>query len=93
VFEPVPSFNVISSLTRHGKLWGVRAMTYVALSFNYEDYKEDSCNLTPMGNNPLGGTMGSTIANIYGSVWNARLEGASGVFTGEEVDSSGRSRF
>ncbi len=72
VFEPVPSYNMISDLTRHGTLWGVQSTTYVALSFNYENYKEDSYNLTPMGN-PLDGTVGGTTANLFGNVWNSGL--------------------
>lgn len=62
----VPSYNVISDITRTGSLFGLPATHVVGVSFNYEDMNSYSYNLAPGGD----GTHGALTQTIFGHVYN-----------------------
>jgi len=66
---PYPSFNFMTDLTRHGLLFGRQSTTYVAASFNYENFKSLTYNVAPGGNATLGGLT----QTVLGTDWNGAI--------------------
>ena len=59
-----PSFNVISNVTRTGRLFGLDATHFAGLFFNYSDLNGYTFNVMPGGNATLGGLTATTFGNL-----------------------------
>ena len=70
-----PSFDVISDVTHHGRLFGMTSTTLLGSFFNYEDINSYTYNVVAGGNANLGGDLGGETSSVFAHQLNAGFRG------------------